>query len=157
MLRKKVVLVPVEADFSARLLFKSGLYSNHIYLCTLNLRTELFRPLWTRQRSKEEMRPNRVAMKNKFSKARFIIICVQVCQNCKPGLCADGVSLKSGLYSKQVSTVKSVVSDRHLVQEKAVSYGRCMVNPAYRACIYIVCFHVLKSMRMWFFIGYNRI
>ena len=35
----------------------------------LNLRTELFRPLWTHQRSTEEMRPNLIAMKNKISKA----------------------------------------------------------------------------------------
>ena len=37
----------------------------------INLRTELFRPLWTHQRSTEEMRPNLIAMKNIFSKARF--------------------------------------------------------------------------------------
>ena len=37
----------------------------------LNLRTELFRPLWTHQRSTEKMRPDLIAMKNKFSKARF--------------------------------------------------------------------------------------
>ena len=33
----------------------------------LNLRTELFRPLWTRQRSTEEMRPNLIAMEIKIS------------------------------------------------------------------------------------------
>ena len=37
----------------------------------LDLRTELLRPLWTHQRSTEEMRPNLIAMKNKFSEARF--------------------------------------------------------------------------------------
>ena len=55
-------------------------YSTCISICTstpiycihdmLNLRTELFRPLWTRQRSTEEMRPNLVAMKDQISKAR---------------------------------------------------------------------------------------
>ena len=33
----------------------------------LNLRTELFRPLWTRQRSTGEMRPNLIAMEIKIS------------------------------------------------------------------------------------------
>ena len=33
----------------------------------LNLRTELFRPLWTRQRSTEKMRPNLIAMEIKIS------------------------------------------------------------------------------------------
>ena len=34
----------------------------YVLLLVLNLRTELFRPLWTRQRSTEEMRPNLIAM-----------------------------------------------------------------------------------------------
>ena len=38
---------------------------NYIYI--LNLRTELFRPLWTRQRSTEEMRPNLIAMEIQIS------------------------------------------------------------------------------------------
>ena len=49
-----------------------------VYVCPcmyihvlLNLQTELLRPLWTHQRSTEEMRPNLIAGKNKFSKARF--------------------------------------------------------------------------------------
>ena len=37
----------------------------------LNLRTELFCPLWTHKRSTEKMRLNLIAMKNKFSNARF--------------------------------------------------------------------------------------
>ena len=39
-----------------------------------NLRTELFRPLWTRQRSTEEMRPNLIAMEIKISNQVFIPI-----------------------------------------------------------------------------------
>ena len=56
-----------------------------LYLPIPNLRTELFRPLWTHQRSTEKMRPNLIAMKNKFSKARFnsppinSVLCVCTC------------------------------------------------------------------------------
>ena len=36
-----------------------------------------------------------------------------------------------------------------------VSYGRCKVNPAYWACIHCICFHLLKSTRiMWFLISF---
>ena len=40
---------------------------NYVHVHVLNLRTELFRPLWTRQRSREEMRPNLIAMEIKIS------------------------------------------------------------------------------------------
>ena len=45
----------------------TGLCVLYIHLLILNLRTELFRPLWTRQRSTEEMRPNLIAMEIKIS------------------------------------------------------------------------------------------
>ena len=37
----------------------------------LNLQTELFRPLWTHQRSTEKMKAKPASNENKFSKARF--------------------------------------------------------------------------------------
>ena len=45
---------------------QSVLSTRHARL--LNLRTELFRPSWTYQRSTEKMRPNLIAMKTNFPK-----------------------------------------------------------------------------------------
>ena len=94
----------------------------------LNLRTELFRPSWTHQRSTEDMRLNLVAMKDTFSKARFnpgpetntIILCVFQDHRKQVFDCFG--------HSTAFHSVQDVVGARHLISNKHASVGNMLLR-----------------------------